>query len=173
MRYIGQEREKKVEKYCDDRKGGSTPKKILFLGVQAICAMCRWWSNCNPYCYTCKNAFWSVGNAYDMCQFLYWRTLQFPQHLKKERIGGDKDDDLQFSPYWGRRKGLLVINVTLLLLLTRLHSPDFENDAEQNQAEKKCRNILKILFTLLLQSHSVWKSPKKVTFESIDHFWHF
>ena len=41
MRYIGQEREKKVEKYCDDRKGGSTPKKILFLGVQAICAMCR------------------------------------------------------------------------------------------------------------------------------------
>ena len=41
MRYIGQEREKKVEKYCDDRKGGSTQKKILFLGVQAICAMCR------------------------------------------------------------------------------------------------------------------------------------
>ena len=31
MRYIGQEREKKVEKYCDDRKGGdSTQKKILF-----------------------------------------------------------------------------------------------------------------------------------------------
>ena len=54
---------------------------------------------------------------------------------KKERIGDD-DDLLQFSPYWGRRKGLLVINVTLLLLLTRLHSPDFENDAEQNQAEK-------------------------------------
>ena len=60
----------------------------------------------------------------------------FPSTSKKERIGGDEDDDLQFSPYWGRRKGLLVINVTLLLLLTRLHSPDFENDAEQNKAEK-------------------------------------
>lgn len=62
---------------------------------------------------------------------------------KKERIGGDEDDDLlQFSPYWGRRKGLLVINVTLLLLLTRLHSPDLESCRCREKMQKYSKNSI-------------------------------